>query len=551
MIHSSRTLFLGLMLGLSAASGQTMIDTTAAVGIQGTLNQIGTPSLTGAVQSAQGAAATVQAQNNATAAMIAQTTPAAPGAKVTVAVTPLTAAQQALLEQARAAYRAGNLPLARTRFETLIAQNFTNPEPHFGLALVLYAQNDLKGAAFELGQFMTMAPDRFEGPYNMGVLATRQGDHDGALKWYAEAARLLGDGANPQARRQVLDALAAEQAFKKDYAALTTTLESLAALAPNDNAVQFRLAQALTLSGRGATALPGLYALMNRVPNDPAVPQLIADIYVMQGLPDRAVRELDSALPRMSSGAARSGLLLHKAGLLAASGNAAGAVTAARDATRADSRNAAAFARLAEYLLARGDRKGAQDAALSAVRLNPQDARARATLGSIRLGLGLYDAARNDAALVLTLKPDTVTHAQALYIQGVAAYQTKAYAQARAALQASLARQASADTALWLGLTAYAQKDYAAAIDALSQSVKFSPTANARQNLASALLAGARYAEAEAILKGLVQEQAKNAEAWYLLGLSQRAQGREADARVSLRTAAGLGNTRARDALKS
>lgn len=93
-------------------------------------------------------------------------------------------------------------------------------------------------------------------------------------------------------------------------------------------------------------------------------------------------------------------------------------------------------------------------------------------------------------------------------------------------------------------------KDYAGAAGALTTSVKLNPTPTARQNLAAALLATTRYAEAEAILRGLVTDDPKNADAWYLLGLAQRSQAREADARVSLKTAADLGNAAARTALK-
>lgn len=74
--------------------------------------------------------------------------------------------------------------------------------------------------------------------------------------------------------------------------------------------------------------------------------------------------------------------------------------------------------------------------------------------------------------------------------------------------------------------------------------------ADLRQNLAAALLAAARYTEAEAILRGLVTDNPKNSEAWYFLGMAQKSQLKDVEARQSLKTAANLGNARAKDALK-
>ena len=144
---------------------------------------------------------------------------------------------------------------------------------------------------------------------------------------------------------------------------------------------------------------------------------------------------------------------------------------------------------------------------------------------------------------------DAALLARAEALQGVAAYRLGDYAAARAALKSSALRAPNADTSLWLGLSAYALGDYGAAVNALSESVKLNPTVTARQNLASALLAVSRYAEAEAILRGLISDDTRNAEAWYLLGLAQRSQGRDADARQAFKTAANLGHTKARGAL--
>ncbi|UBV41558.1 tetratricopeptide repeat protein [Deinococcus taeanensis] len=536
MTQHTRTVLLGLTLTLAShGAAQTMIETVSTIGIQNTLQSTGTPALPNV---------TVPAAQGATD----PTTPTS-GTPAPV-VTPLTAEQQAQLAQARAAYQANNLTQARTLFEALITQNYTNPDPHFGLALTLVAQNDLRGATFELTQFTALAPTRFEGPYNLGVIAARQGNHDEALRLFTQAATLMKDQASPAASRQVLEALAAEQTRKADFTGLTGTLTALNALDPKDPDVQYRLAQARTLSGQGAAALPGVYTLLQQAPGRVDAALLLADIYVGQSLPDRALRELDAATSRAQTGEGRATLLLRKASILEQTGDTRAAVFAAQAATRQDPKNAAAFAREGELRVLRNDRPGALTAYLNAVKLAPQTASYRAALAAVRLTLGQNADAQRDAALTLTLRPDDATLARALFVQGVAAYRQGRYAQARAALQSSHTRAPSADTVLWLGLSAYAAKDYPAAATALGESVKLNPTPTARLNLSSALLASARYPEAEAVLRGLVSENPKNAEAWYLLGLTQRAQGREAEGRTALKTAATLGNARAQGALK-
>ena len=231
MTHT-RSVLLALTLALaSQGAAQTMLETATTIGVQNTLQSIGTPSLPNVTVPKTGAGTTGVA--------------AAPAP----VVTPLTADQQALLAQGRAAYQAGNLAQARRLYEQLVTQNYTNPAPHFGLALTLFAQNDDRGAAFELQQFMALAPDRFEGPYNLGVIASRAGRRDDALKLYEQAAGLMKDQAGPAAQRQVLEALAAEQTRKADFTALSATLAAIAVIDPQDQDVQYRLAQARTLSG--------------------------------------------------------------------------------------------------------------------------------------------------------------------------------------------------------------------------------------------------------------------------------------------------------------
>lgn len=541
MTQSTRPALTLLLLALTtSAAGQTLIDTSTSIGIQNTLQQGASGGFGSALQSAQTAAQTVQQAGQAAAA----TLPAVP------APVPFTAAQTSQLAAAQTLLKEGKYPQARAGLEALIAQNYAQPEPHFGLGLALFALGDYKGAGFEFTQLTLLAPDRFEGPYNLGVIATRERRYEDALRLYGSASTLARGRVPLTVQRQVLDALAAEQTRAAAYPALVTTLSELATLAPTDAGVQFRLVQAQTLAGQGAQALPGAYALVQREPSRADIVLLIADIYVAQGLPDRAIRELDAATPRAAVGPDRASLLLRKANLLRAGGDIRGAVLAAQAAAATDGRSASTFAKLGELRVARNDRPGALTAYLNAVKLAPKNATYRTDLAAVRLTLGQTAQAFADAVAAIRLYPEAATLARAQYVQGIAAYRQGNYAQARAALKSSALRAANADTYFWLGLSQYALKDYAGAATALSESVRLEPTVNARQNLASALLASARYPEAEAVLRGLVSDDPKNDEGWYLLGVTQRAQRRESEARQALKTAANLGNTRAVAALK-
>lgn len=536
----TRTTLLGLLLAAAPhAAAQTLLDTSAAVSIQNTLLQsqpTGVPVTVPTLPSTPPVSAAPQG--------------AAPGTPAPTPPPVLTPAQQQTLSQGREALGRGDLVQARRLFESLVAAQYLHPEGHFGLGLTLLALGDLRGAAFEFTRLRELAPGGFEAPYNLGVIASREGRFAEARRLYEEAATLARGKAGPAAERQVLEALAGEQRRAGDWAALSATLAQAAALDPSDRDLAFRLAQAQVRAGQGVEALPGLYALLSREPGRADAALLLADIYVAQNLPERAVRELDAVLPRVAKASDRASLHLRKAEILAAAGDTRGAVLAAQEATRLDPARPAAFARLGELRALRGDRAGAQAAYAQAARLAPGDAAIRTALGATRLALGLNAQARQDAAQALTLKPDAATRARALYVGGVAAYRLGDLAAARSALRQSTQAAPSADAYLWLGLTAYAQGDYAGAAGALSTSVKLDPTPTARQNLGSALLATARYAEAEAIMRGLTSEQPRNAEAWYLLGLSLRSQGREAQARPALKTAADLGHRRAAEALR-
>ncbi|WP_261664036.1 tetratricopeptide repeat protein [Deinococcus sp. Marseille-Q6407] len=557
----SLTLALGLGVSLwGGAAAQTLIETSAAAGISGTLDSIGGPSpsivpqvrdrLTQIMAPANQAAADLNGQAPAAPA---SGTPAAQGPAAPAAPNfpPLTSEQQGRLQAAYTALGKGNAAQATRTFEAVVSQNYRHPEAHFGLALALLAQGRTEAAKFELGQLIALAPERFEGPYNLGVLAVQEKRYPQALDFFRRAAELARTSAGPDTQLYVLEALAAEQTRAGDYAGLRQTLGDMVALAPGDARLQLRLAQVQTLTGEGVAALPGTYDALGNAGTRTDAALLLADIYEAQGLPDRGLSEVESALASATSNSERARLLLRRGQLLERQGNVKAAITAVQDSLHLNNQNAPAFALLGDLRRRAGDKAGALQAYREAAVLQPKNAGYRTELAALRLDLGRYADARRDVAVALKMPALTPeTRARAELVLGLLDYRSGRYADASTSLRSSAAAVPAADTSLWLGLSEYKQKNYSAATEALSESVRLSPTPLARRNLASALLASGRTAEAETLLLGLVAETPKDAEAWYLLGLTRRAAGKAAEAKVAFKTAAALGSTAARGVLK-
>lgn len=541
------------------AHAQTMVDTLQTVNISNTLDQQNVSSGQAALDRARALKAQLQtqpgqAQADAPASAAAPT--AAPVLPAATPAVPLTDAQIARLNSAKALFAQSKWTQARAIYEELIAENYQQPEAHFGLALSLFALSDLTGARFELGQFVALSPASFEGPYNLGIVAVKNREYDEALKQFTAAAALSGSAA-PTARRQVLEALASEQNRRQDYAAVSATLTQALAVDPGDANLRYRLGQAVALSGNGAGALPLLYGALQNDATRAGSALLIADIYAAQNLPDRAVRELDSAAGGQLSGTDRARLLVRKAQLLQLQNKLPAATQAAKEAAQADSRSASAASTLGGLLASGGDLGGSLSAWQKAAALEASNASIFLNLAAVQLALGQNAEARRNAALTLKLADspaptpaDTATQARAAFVQGVSAYRLKDYSAATKALSDSAAKQPSAETSLWLGLGHYALKEYPAAVVALSDSVRLGNSPSARLNLGAALLSAGRFAEAEPVLRGVAVEDPKNAAAWYQLGLSRKAQGKDAEAKTAFTSAAKLGLAEAKAELK-
>ena len=531
----------------TSAHAQTLVEQVGVTQISGTLNQIGASSIK--IPVLQTPASQPPAIISPAPTDVASTDAASTAALLNLPVSAPTPAYVAALGAAQQSLGAGNSRQAQAQYEALVAQDYQNPQAHFGLGLSLFALADLQGARFEFAQLAALNPAGFEGPYNLGVVANRLGQPAEALTQFGRAAELARGKVSPAVLRQVLEALAGEQARKPDSAALVVTLSEMVRNQPTDLDLKYRQAQALVLAGQGTLALPVLYAVRQKTPGNTDAALLTADIYASQKLTDRAIRELDSAVKPAPDGTARARLLLRKAELLAAAGRTRDAVFAAQDAVSADTRNAAAQARLGELRYARSDRAGALIAWKAAVGLDPKNAQYLANQAVVELALGQSAQAAQNAQQASRLSADPSASARAQFVLGVASYRAKNYAAARSALASSALKVPSAETSLWLGLASYALKDYGGAVTALQDSLKLQPSAVTQLNLGSALISAGRYSDAEGVLRPLVVADARNSEAWYQLGLSRRALGRETEASASFRTAASLGNLRAKSSL--
>lgn len=536
------SLTLALALGASlwgVGAAQTLIDTSAAIGVSNTLNSVGGPSPSVVPQVRE----RLEQISGAAAASAAEATSAA-------APSPLTAEQSSELQAAYSALEGGDAAQARQGFERVIAQHYRHPEAHFGLALALLAQGQTGAARFELGQLVALAPDRHEAPYNLGVLAVQAGQYPEALSYFQQAAVLARTSADKDGQLYVLEALASEQRRAREYAGLRSTLGEMVALAPGDAELQLQLAQAQTLTGEGVAALPGTYGALNSARTQADAALLLSDIYEAQGLPERGLSELDRVLPGVTAQGERARLHLRRAELLDLLGQRSEALSAARESVRLDAGSAPAFAQLGRLYGDAGQPQQALAAYREAALLEPKNAAYRTELAALRLNLGRYAEARRDAGMALKMDLSPAVQARAELVLGLLDYRSGRYAAAGTALRSSASALPSAETYLWLGLSEYKQKNYVAAAQALGESVRLDPTPLARRNLASALLAAGRTPEAEALLLALVAEAPSDAEAWYLLGLTHRSAGKAEQAQKAFRSAAALGSEAAKGALK-
>ena len=91
------------------------------------------------------------------------------------------------LKEALAAFRAGDLALARDLSETILNQNPDNPGALRILGQVCYLEGDLEGAAELLEKSLKIKPDQYSICLKLGNIKADLGDHKGAIASYSKA----------------------------------------------------------------------------------------------------------------------------------------------------------------------------------------------------------------------------------------------------------------------------------------------------------------------------------------------------------------------------
>lgn len=459
-----------------------------------------------------------------TAAPVLPATPAPSTAPVLPAALPAQVAQaQTLRDLGFTALSRGGHREARDAFEAALRLNFADPEAHYGLAQALYALNDLRGAAFEFAEFSRLAPTRVEGPFNLGVIALRQGDLPAAAAAFARADTLAANGP-VEVRLQVLRALADVQ-YRTDPATAQAALVALAALEPGAE-VLLRLAYATAAAQGPGAALPFAARALSAQPGSVPATLLLAEGYRAQGLPDRAARELQAGLPgARPEGAAQLNRAL--ATLRLGLGDLPGALAAAGAAVAAQPRDPEAQRLLGALRLQTGDLNGAAAAYLAALRIT-DDAPGRAGLAAVRLAQGQASAARQNANLARTRAGeggDVPSLARAEYVLGVLAYREGQPERAYDLLLASVNKLPDPLSLEWLAQAAYATGNLEVAVQALENVTEAEPTPERRLRYGAALLASGRYTSARDVLTALLRQDETLGEAWYHLGWAERALG--------------------------
>jgi tetratricopeptide (TPR) repeat protein len=458
-----------------------------------------------------------------------------------------TPAIQQPLQQAQAALEAGRLNEAVQGFEAVIARDFSNYSAHFGLGLALYRLGDLRGAAFEFIQLTILDPNRFEGWFNLGVVRDRQGQAAEAAQAFARAievsekAGLSASELKPAYVGQV-KALRTHGQYEAAAAAARKGLEKM----PGDAELTSLLADSLVKANKPLEALPVLYQILN---NDPANLQAIsqiADIYIAQGLPLRAQREIERGLEAAKDNAVRAQLLLKKSSLQQGREQQA----SLQEAIRLDPKLWAAHYNLGVARLRDGNARGALDSFQNAYAQNPDEPKVLLGLATTYDRLGQAAEAGRFAEMAVKTSQGA-EKLEALFLLGKSSYALRRYSEAvEALLQVTQQKPDHAEAWFFLGVAQFSLKDYAAAAASLEKAQALAPSAATAANLGAALYSAGKYSDAERVLSQAVALDGRNAVAWYNLGLTLRSLGRVAEARRAWQRSADLGYAPARDLLR-
>ncbi len=458
-----------------------------------------------------------------------------------------------LIDLGQAYLCVGRLRDAQLTLEDATSLDYKSFEAHFYLGQALAEQSKFDAAKFEYQQLESLYPDRLEPKYQLGVIATRLGKDEEAIKYFGDA---IEAGKKSKAPLQyVLDshaALANQQRAKRDFEGAAKTFASALEFKPGDPELALGQAQALYDGGKATEALPLVYAILNKQPNYLPAINLAAQIYETQGQPERALRELNRAIDLSKSPKDRASLLVRRGLTLAKLGRNSEAASSLAEASNANPSSWEAQYNLGTLLI-KTNPQGALAAFKRAATIRPEDGETQIAIASTQQRMGNHQSAYQTARRAVPLLVNANQKTQAQLIMGKSAYALAQYTVAATSLRQAVANDPTQfEPQMWLGLTLLKLKDAAGAAAALENAVKINPASiEARINLGAVYISQNRPDAAVELLRGAVQAQPNNIEALTNLGLGLAKLERYPEACVHLKRATALGSSKARNLLRA
>ncbi len=439
---------------------------------------------------------------------------------------------------------------AQFSLEEAIRRDYKSFEAHFYLGRSLYEQGDYDASLLEYGQLASLYPDRLEPYYQQGVVYARVRKSEEAIKAFSQAIEV---GKRIKAPNDILVstylALTSQYRILKNFDGVASAYAAARELRPDDASLMLGQAQALFDGGKPSDALPIAFEVRKNNPANTGAVLLIADIYSAQGLPERALREIDDTLTNIKTPKERSGLFVKRGVILQKAGRNSEALAAFTAASEANPDNWEAQYNLGVLLL---PTKPADALARfkTALRIKPDDGDTQLAIATAHEAMKNYPAAYSAAKTAAGLLSNPAQKNRARFLAARSAYSAGQFNDASTELRTLVAAEPENYAyQLWYGLTRYQLKDTPGAISALETAVKLNPTAvEARTTLGAVYFAAKRFADAEQVLRSVLSVDPNNIDALTNLGFALANLNRTEEACTSLAKAASLGSNAARQA---
>jgi tetratricopeptide (TPR) repeat protein len=457
---------------------------------------------------------------------------------------------KALVDLGQAYLCTGRFRDAQFSLEEAIRRDYKSFEAHFHLGRALYEQGDYDAALLEYGQLASLYPDRLEPYYQQGVVSARVRKPEDAIKAFTQAIEV---GKRIKAPDEILVstylALASQYRALKNFDGVATAYASALELRSGDAALMLGRAQALFDAGKPTDALPIAFEVRKNNPSNTGAVLLIADIYSAQGLPERALREIDDTLASIKTPKERAELFVKRGVILQKAGRNNEAIAAFTAAADANPESWEAQYNIGVLLL---PTKPADALARfkNALRIKPDDGDTQLAIATAHDAMKNYTAAYAAAKTAAGLLSNPAQKSRARFLAARSAYNAGQYNDASTELRALVAAEPENYAyQLWYGLTRYQLKDTPGAVAALETAVKLNPTAvEARTTLGAVYFAARRFADAEQVLRSVLSVEPNNVDALTNLGFALANLNRTEEACTALAKATALGSSAARQA---